>query len=88
MTNAEHGGTIAVGDSTRAWLLPVLPPGYAPAVEWSSSDPEIEDLRAQSEAFSEVSAVQWRNPIMYGDVEPSRVFGWSVSTCFFESSVF
>ena len=31
--------SMAVGDTIRLGLLPVLPPGYVPKVTWSSSNP-------------------------------------------------
>jgi hypothetical protein len=38
---APHEETIALGDSLMLHLLPMLPPGYVPAVSWSSSNPEV-----------------------------------------------
>ena len=38
---APHEETIALGDSLHLHLLPMLPPGYVPAVTWSSSNPEV-----------------------------------------------
>jgi putative ABC transport system permease protein len=45
--------------------------------------PEIDDIRAASDAFTDISAVQWWSPILYGGGEPTRMFGQSVSACFF-----
>jgi putative ABC transport system permease protein len=45
--------------------------------------PEIDDIRAASDAFAEISAMQWWVPILYGAGEPTRVFGQSVSASFF-----
>ncbi len=45
--------------------------------------PEIEDIRATSGAFADVSVVQWWDPILYGTGEPTRVFSQSVSACYF-----
>lgn len=36
---SEHAVDLTVGDSVRLALLPILPPGYAPSAEWTSSDP-------------------------------------------------
>lgn len=35
---APHPTSIAVGDTMRLHLLPMLPPGYVPSVDWISSD--------------------------------------------------
>ncbi len=35
---AEPAATVAVGDTVRLTLLPMLPPGYVPQVTWSSSN--------------------------------------------------
>ena len=50
---------ISVGDSTRLWLLPMLPPGYVPSVEWSSSDSVVASVRA---AGSKASWVKGLSP--------------------------
>ena len=35
---APHPTSIPVGDIMRLHLLPMLPPGYVPSVDWTSSD--------------------------------------------------
>ncbi|MFG1691784.1 Ig domain-containing protein [Gemmatimonadota bacterium] len=42
---APHAASIAVGDSLILWLLPMLPPGYVPSVDWTSSSPVIASVR-------------------------------------------
>jgi len=55
---AEHAATIVVGDTTRAWLLPVLPPGYVPEVEWSSSDPAIAKVEPTAARAARVTGLR------------------------------
>lgn len=51
---AQHFDTMTVGDTVQAWLLPMLPPGYVPSVEWSSSDSQVVRVLSTGHASADV----------------------------------
>jgi len=50
--------SIAVGDTLRVTLLPVLPPGYVPPVTWSSSDPAVASVSSTGASSARVDGLQ------------------------------
>ena len=45
----EREATLDVGDSLQLNLLPMLPPGYVPPVNWTSSSPETASVESVDE---------------------------------------
>lgn len=55
---AEHAATVAVGDTVRLTLLPMLPPGYVPQVTWSSSNVGTATVTASGTLSARVTGVR------------------------------
>lgn len=54
----ESSTTIAVGETFQAALLPMLPPGYVPPVDWVSSNPVIASVASTGALTAEVTGLQ------------------------------
>jgi hypothetical protein len=69
---AEHSATIMVGDTARASLLPMLPPGYVPTVEWSSSDPDIASVVPKAASVARVAGLRAGEAVIHVAGEGAR----------------
>lgn len=50
--------TIAVGDTFQASLLPMLPPGYVPPVDWVSANPVVAGVARTGTLTARVTGLQ------------------------------
>ncbi len=64
--------TLAVGDTLQARLLPMLPPGYVPPVEWSSSNPTIAGVLATGTLTARVTGLQAGQAVIHVAGEGAR----------------
>jgi uncharacterized protein YjdB len=61
----QDSATIAVGDTFAATLLPMLPPGYVPSVEWSSSQPGVASVGATTATSATVRGLQAGHAVIH-----------------------
>ncbi|MCG6956645.1 MAG: hypothetical protein LJF04_11715 [Gemmatimonadetes bacterium] len=54
----QDSAIIAVGDTLQAVLLPMLPPGYVPPVDWSSSDPTVAGVSATGSTSARIDGLK------------------------------
>ncbi len=64
--------TVSVGDTVRLALLPMLPPGYVPAVTWSSSDSDVARVEKAGATSALVEGLQAGKAIVTAAGEGSR----------------
>jgi len=50
--------TVAVGESFEVGPLPLLPPGYVPPVDWSSSNPGVASVASTGRTTARVTGIQ------------------------------
>lgn len=53
-----HSATLAVGQSFEVGPLPLLPPGYVPPVDWSSSNPGVASVAPTGKTTARVTGIQ------------------------------
>lgn len=64
--------TVTVGDTVRLSLLPMLPPGYVPAVTWSSSNSTVASIESAGSTSALVEGLQAGEAIITAAGEGSR----------------
>ena len=70
---AQRDVTLAVGDSVRLTLLPLLPPGIIPQdVRWASSDPAIVTVRRVSSAAAVATSMRTGRVVVHADADDAR----------------
>lgn len=64
--------TIAVGQSFEVGPLPLLPPGYVPPVDWSSSNPGVASVTSIGRTRARVTGVQPGEAVIHAMGEGAR----------------
>ena len=67
-----HSATIAVGQSFEVGPLPLLPPGYVPPVDWSSSNPGVASVTSIGRTTARVTGMQPGEAVIHAMGEGAR----------------
>lgn len=67
-----HSATLAVGQSFEVGPLPLLPPGYVPPVDWSSSNPGVASVVSIGRTTARVTGVQPGEAVIRATGEGAR----------------
>jgi len=64
--------TVAVGQSFGVGPLPLLPPGYVPPVDWSSSNPGVASVTSTGRTTARVTGIQAGEAVIHATGEGAR----------------